>query len=90
MMGGRGSGEKTVYVLGAGFSRAAGFPLQAEILQRVRGLYAVDLPEDVSGQALEDNASTRKFLDGQFGADQEPTLEDVFTLLDEIIADRAT
>jgi len=77
---------RIVYVIGAGFSKPAGFPLQAEILERVRSFTYLDLADDVPAQASSDNLQTQKFLGERFGSDQEPTLEDVFTLLDQLIA----
>lgn len=79
---------KTVYILGAGFSRDAGFPLQAEILDQIRGA-EVDLmgaPRHVLD--VFDPARNRlfQFLGEVFPAGVTPSLEDIFTLLDQTIA----
>lgn len=83
---------KTVYVIGAGFSKAAGFPLQAEILPRIQEFR----PENIDiisapGFALslfeENEQLLFPFLNSIFESSQ-PTLEDIFTLLDQAIARR--
>ncbi len=69
--------SKIVYVLGAGFSREAALPLQGEILGRVTGRYAAEpggYPPD---------PDLRKVLEGLAGRGAVPTIEDLFTLLDQ-------
>lgn len=81
---------KTVYVMGAGFSREAGFPLQAEILDRILR-FQIDIMH-APRHAVETfgPAQTRvaEFIGRVFGTSQRPPLEDVFTLLDQTIARR--
>ncbi len=82
---------KTVYILGAGFSKPAGFPKQGELF--------ADLVNKLTGFSdeqfipLDIQASISKFLTRcGFIKDGELVLaisiEDVFTLLDQTIADR--
>ena len=77
--------KRTVYVLGAGFSREANVPLQSEILEAIRNLNLSDAPASLVDRYLTawNNAST--FLRNVFGLKTDPLLEDVFTLLDETI-----
>lgn len=88
---------KTVFVLGAGFSKDAGFPLQSEILSMVTESEFVGL-SDISSAPKPDSPTTKflrerekliKFLARVFGPQQQ-RLEDVFTLLDQAISTRAT
>ena len=96
MVAGESTG-KTAFVLGAGFSHQAGFPLQAEILDRIRDLSALNvyglvtegaLPEHVAQEFVDDHSTVLDFLGRTFGPQQTPTLEDVFTLLDQTIAEK--
>jgi hypothetical protein len=82
---------KTVYILGAGFSKPAGFPKQGELLT---GL--INRLTDLSGDQfmpLEITSSISEFLT-RCGFMREGrlvftvTLEDLFTLLDQTISDR--
>lgn len=82
--------SKTVFVLGAGFSAAAGFPLQSQILPRIRG-FPVDLltsPRHTIDVFLPARKQLLDFLDRVFPPDVDPPLEDIFTLLDQTIAHR--
>ena len=81
---------KTVYVLGAGFSKAAGFPLQSEILPRIREFRPenIDIISTPNFAPFEENDELLfPFLNTIFERSQ-PTLEDIFTLLDQAIARR--
>jgi len=84
-----GTGSKTVYILGAGFSRVAGFPLQAEILDRVDGFGILDLPLDPFTQDyLLPYGKWCEFRRKALPPGDTPALEDVFTLLDQTISSR--
>jgi hypothetical protein len=72
---------KRVFVLGAGFSRAAGFPLQREILDRIKG-FKFDI---MTVEFRKARKELLDFLNLAFGEPQEPSLEDIFTLLDQTI-----
>lgn len=85
----RNTDSKTVFVLGAGFSRDAGFPLQNEILDRIHSLEVMDVPPGALDKIAPDQAKVLEFLTEVFAPGQTPTLEDVFTLLDQTIASRA-
>jgi len=78
--------SKTVYILGAGFSRCAGFPLQAEILQRADRLGMMDAPLEMFKSFLMHYDRWREFRNRTFPIRQTPTLEEVFTLLDETVS----
>jgi len=78
----------TAYILGAGFSRAAGVPLQSEILDAIDSLDLSVPPIQVQQQYLEARALAGEFIGQFFKSDVQPTLEDVFTLLDETIQRR--
>ncbi len=67
---------KTVYVIGAGYSYGANFPLQAEILSRV---YQLD--NDIVGKAVD-------FITSIYGKKDLPSLEDIYTFLDSAISKR--
>ncbi len=58
MSSSRNNDSKTVFVLGAGFSREAGFPLQNEILDRVHRLEVMDVPPGALDKIVPDQAST--------------------------------
>lgn len=82
--------NKTVYVLGAGFSRDAQVPLQAGILPAIRDFPLADeieagSPEEEFSQA---RAKLTDFIDRVFTPGPSPALEDVFTLLDYSISRR--
>jgi len=81
---------KTVYVIGAGFSREAQFPLQAEILGRVLE-FEVDVigaPRHTLEVFLPAREVIQEFFRRVFGPGLMPSLEDLFTLLDLSIARR--
>lgn len=78
----------TVYVLGAGFSREAFIPLQAEILQSIRNLSLSDAPVELVDPFLNATTYANQFLVDVFGSECNPSLENVFTLLDETITHR--
>ncbi|MCB9772655.1 MAG: hypothetical protein H6754_08930 [Candidatus Omnitrophica bacterium] len=90
--------QKTVYILGAGFSYEAGFPLQTDILRRIQetkvGLLSGDTTDDfllLSELFLahqERSDTLKEFLTRVFSSSVNPSLEDVFTLLDQTIAKR--
>ena len=62
---------KKVYVLGAGFSRDAGLPLQAGIIEKIRAR------GDIAHPLLREILSE---------GDKSPRLEDVFTLFDQAVS----
>jgi hypothetical protein len=66
---------KTVYVLGAGFSRHAKLPLQNEILDQLKGR---PIAEPILRQIMKDFRSQGV----------SPTLGDLFTLLDQAVSQR--
>lgn len=78
--------NKTVYILGAGFSRPANYPLQSEIIPSLKKLSLMDFASpDVTSEMDASNAAM-EFIETAFpGA--SPSLEDVFTLLDQAIHD---
>jgi hypothetical protein len=78
----------TVYVLGAGFSREAMIPLQAEILQSIRKLSISDAPVELVDVFLDATTYANQFLIDVFGSSCIPSLENIFTLLDETITQR--
>lgn len=87
--------SKTVYVLGAGFSRGAGFPLQSEILELVTDRLLVgdaDVLADPAAPTAEFRELRKRLVDFITHAfrSTDQRLEDIFTLLDQAIADRAT
>lgn len=77
--------DKTVYILGAGFSRPAGAPNQAEILSRI---FSLDLED---GEIRRAQQRLREFLQDdmsvKFGQIGNATLEDIYTPIDRCIAD---
>lgn len=86
---------KRVFVLGAGFSKAANFPLQAELLSLVTdsvfigGADILSDPDPPTAEFLAHRQQLLAFLDRTFrGGEQR--LEDVFTLLDQAIAEHST
>jgi hypothetical protein len=88
--------SKTVYVLGAGFSYGGGLPLQTQILERILNydfdILSGDKPDyfiQLSKLFLPQKKSLKEFLDKVFSSNQIPSLEDVFTLLDQTIAQRS-
>lgn len=87
---------KTVYVIGAGFSFEGGFPLQAQILERILKYDINILSGEKSDYFLRLNnlflpqkKSLKEFLGKVFSSSKIPSLEDVFTLLDQTIARKA-
>src|SRR5436190_21716952 len=86
---------KRAFILGAGFSKAANFPLQAEILSLVTDSVSIggaDIlaePDAPTKGFLEQREQLIEFLARTFpGGEQH--LEDVFTLLDQAIAEHST
>ena len=91
--------DKTVYVLGAGFSAAARIPMQAAILQGLldpisysfSGIVSSKSERILQDKLLEDITRVRQFIERCFPShrlplkDSGPPLEDVFTLLDQTI-----
>jgi hypothetical protein len=86
---------KTVYILGAGFSKAARFPLQRELLQAVLddiSLLTGDIlskPEILLESFRKDRELIKNFANASFPSRENLQFEDVFTLLDEVILERA-
>jgi len=87
---------KTVYVLGAGFSHDANMPLQSHILDRVKDYYVGILSGKdndeflkISDTFVPDRKQLEGFLEAVFSSSKTPSLEDVFTLLDQTIINKA-
>lgn len=80
---------RTVYVLGAGFSAAGGMPLQSELLAHARRLTLLDVPAQPFGVFAEAQDKAARFMQRVFPS-PNPRLEDVFTLLDQAVAQRET
>ena len=90
---------KTVYILGAGFSKPAGFPLQGELLRSVLDEAGEDIlrlsgdilsaPATPSEDIRRDREIIRKFTDASFPSRRRVQFEDVFTLLDQTILEHA-
>jgi hypothetical protein len=86
---------KTVYILGAGFSKTAQFPLQRELLQAVLDdilLLSGDIlspPNALLDGFKKDRELIKEFADTSFPSREHLQFEDVFTLLDEAILERA-
>ncbi len=84
------SKEKTVYILGAGFSRAAGFPVQSKILDEIRN-FPIDImtmPRYSLDQFEKARETLFNFIGRLFPGDNMPSLEDIFTLLDQTISSK--
>jgi hypothetical protein len=76
--------EKTVYVLGAGFSKPAGGPSQAEVMERIWKLKG-------PSSALKRKTKLKKFLRAILNVDERKvTLEDIYTPIDRCLADGIT
>jgi len=69
--------EKVVYITGAGFSAPLGIPLQAQLL-----------PEIVQSKRFQAVPLLSEFLGAVFGSTVDASLEDIFTLLDQAVAQR--
>jgi hypothetical protein len=86
---------KTVFILGAGFSKSAGFPLQSEILSLVTDSLSVGGTDILSDPDLPTHKFRAhrhqlvKFLGKAFRT-RDQRLEDIFTLLDQAITNHAT
>src|SRR5437867_3538365 len=76
---------KRVYVLGAGFSYGAGYPLQRDVLHRIKTLGLMDAPVAPVEQFMNSQAAIVRFLVDAFPGVDAPSLEDLFTLLDQTI-----
>jgi len=72
---------KKVFILGAGFSKDAGFPLQSQILSRWSGYNFLDYPPNLLETLQADRDKIQEFFKNIF-AGFNPPLEDCFTLLD--------
>lgn len=79
---------KTVYIIGAGFSRRANVPLQDEILEAVRNFDISDAPGTLVDPFLAALTETSEFLDLAFGSHGVPSLEDIYTLIDQAVESR--
>lgn len=86
---------KTVYILGAGFSNDAGFPLQGQILQTIFSYDLNILSGDnrdeflrISEIFLPAITRVKNFLTKIYPPNTIPPLEDCFTLLDQTISER--
>ena len=82
--------QKTVYVLGAGFSAAANFPLQNQLLSEIKSGLALGFNKVHSDDVLVDNQEKIKsFCHTVFpSSEEDQPMEDVFTILDQVIASR--
>lgn len=69
----------SVYVLGAGFSKPMGIPLQGSLLPAVIAAFNEE-------GYVEQEAGLLRLLEGMPGPPAEATLEDVFTLMDQLTA----
>jgi hypothetical protein len=80
--------QKTVYVVGAGFSAAMGLPVQARILttllEKEYSYYGGKSSEKLIEELDKNIPEISAFLQRAF-PEQEQTLEDIFTLLDQTI-----
>lgn len=79
------SASKTVYVLGAGFSRNANVPLQSEILECVREMNLINTPSILQDKFTVCQGKSISFVNRIFKEVSNPSLEDVFTLLDQSV-----
>lgn len=85
---------KTVYFLGAGFSRGAQYPLQNGLIQKIRNyspenILSVDLEMfSAFSRFFKQKRQVENFLDLLFPGTESPNLEDIFTLLDQSISER--
>lgn len=77
--------EKTVYILGAGFSAPAGGPDQARLVQRIFELSDCDAKTRIAKAALEHFLAQVMRVD--LKKEPEVTLEDVYTPIDRCLAD---
>ncbi len=78
--------EKIVFVLGAGFSKPAGLPLQKELLEKILKLEAPDI--NMEFELV--RSDLKKFIERSFG-NVEPknlSLEDLFTIFDRAIINK--
>lgn len=81
--------DKTVYVLGAGFSAGANFPMQSELYDIIKDpfLSAEFSEKDGTAELVEHHNRIREFCKVAFCESELPqSLEDVFTLLDQTIS----
>jgi hypothetical protein len=83
--------NKTVYILGAGFSKSAKAPLQSEILNEIFRIQSEDLLPDYREIFIQNRDVFKNFLaetmfiaENNFG---EMSLEDIYTPIDRCIAD---
>ena len=81
-----GRGPKTVYVLGAGFSKKAEIPLQSDILRCIVETTVMDARSEFAEKMLEWQGISVGFVERIFERVPNPILEDVFTLIDQSIA----
>ncbi len=85
--------SKTVYVLGAGFSADAKFPLQRDVLGQIMDLELSDFPLNHINDYLELQKQVMTFLrvaiDHSEAISRSRSLEEIFTLLDQCISDDA-
>jgi NAD-dependent SIR2 family protein deacetylase len=83
--------QKTVYVLGAGFSVDAGAPLQSDIIKRIFELKAADLPKPERATFIQSRSTFRTFLERDLCMTrahfERVSLEDVYTPIDRCISD---
>lgn len=82
---------KTIYVIGAGFSVAAGFPLQNELLEKclqLRESQILQVAGFAQGSAKKAQDQMQGFINDIFPKVKTPRLEDIFTTLDLAISKR--
>lgn len=86
--------KKTVYFLGAGFSRGAQYPLQGDLIDRIRtfkppSVLSFDLDLfSAYDKFYKNRERVNSFLEKVFKDIPNPNLEDVFTILDQSISER--
>lgn len=82
--------QKTVYVLGAGFSAGAKFPLQSQLLADLKsGMFSDSLPAEDHSRLKDNQDKINDFCQAVFPiSEEDQPLEDVFTLLDQVILSR--
>lgn len=76
--------NKTVYILGAGFSYSANVPVQAQLLKRILEYK----PTFADGNILSAQVKVNDFLASIFDSSAEVALEDLFTIFDRCILSR--
>lgn len=83
--------SKTVYILGAGFSKSANAPLQSELIKEIFRIKNDELPHDQRNLFLKYRNEFKNFLSDAFFTDEtkfeDINLEDIYTPIDRCISD---